>query len=67
MPPVVQAMVVAAAIMLPVVLFILVISIAMVKRGESITGSVSGIEIRRAIPVRDQERSTQEVRRSEAL
>jgi len=34
MPPVVQAMAIAAAILLPIVIFIVVISIAMVKRGE---------------------------------
>src|SRR4030095_12336586 len=34
MPPVVIAMATAAAILLPVVIFIVVISIAMVKRGE---------------------------------
>src|SRR5436190_11281119 len=34
MPPVVQAMATAAALLLPVVIFIVVISIAMVKRGE---------------------------------
>ena len=34
MPPVVQAMMTAAAILLPIVIFIVVICIAMVKRGE---------------------------------
>ena len=34
MPPVVQAMATAAALLLPVVIFIVVITIAMVKRGE---------------------------------
>src|SRR5213075_141288 len=34
MPPVVQALAIAAALLLPVVIFIVVISIAMVKRGE---------------------------------
>jgi cytochrome b6-f complex iron-sulfur subunit len=38
MPPVVQAIAIAAAVLLPVVLFIVVISIAMVKRGEESMG-----------------------------
>jgi cytochrome b6-f complex iron-sulfur subunit len=38
MPPVVQAMAIAAAVLLPVVIFIVVISIAMVKRGEDAMG-----------------------------